>query len=72
MINYYFYWHLNDKFPANKVIDAIKNHDYGTFYKLQQQWGEFYMPNHYFNGDDIVEINKDNFNLIDYSEYECG
>ena len=72
MNNYYFYWHLNKDFPADKVVKTIEQHDYETFYKLQQEWGEFYMPNHFFDGDDCVEIDENSFLTIDYAEYECG
>lgn len=70
--DYYFYYHLNKDFPADEVIRAVENHDYETFRKLQQKWGEFYMPNRFFRGDKEIEINEDTFNTIDYAEYECG
>ena len=72
MNNYYFYWHLNKDFPADEVVKAVKRHDYETFRKLQQEWGEFYMPNEFSNGNDYVEIDEDSFFTIDHAEYECG
>lgn len=71
-VYYYFYWHLNDKFPAAEVVKAVENHDYETFCKLQKAWGEFYMPNSFFDGEEEFVINKNTFRLIDYAEYECG
>lgn len=71
-VDYYFYWHLNYDFPAKEVVKAVENHDYETFCKLQQQWGEFYMPNSFFYGKKMIQIDKYTFNMIDYAEYECG
>ena len=72
LIYYYFYYHLNYDFPAKEVVNAVENHDYETFYKLQQKWGELYMPNSFFDGNDDIEINEFTFNMIDFAEYECG
>ena len=71
-VYYYFYWHLNNDFPADKVVKAVESHDYETFKKLQRKWGEFYMPNHFLIGDEYVEINENTFAAIDRAEYECG
>ena len=68
----FFYYHLNENFPADEVVKAVENHDYETFCSVQKEWGEFYMPNKFFRGDKEIEINEDTFNTIDYAEYECG
>lgn len=71
-VYYYFYWHLNENFPANEVVKAVENHNYEAFCKLQQEWGNFYMPNSFFYRGICIEINEETFDLIDYAEYECG
>lgn len=79
-VSYYFYYHLNDKFPKEEVIFCIKNKDFDNFMKLYKKWGTFYLPQDAFvtAGEDYehsVSTNitiKSNFLEITDCEYECG
>ena len=84
---YYFYWHLNPKFPAKEIMKAIQEKNYETFMAYYNQWlrtglaqNVTYLPSEAYVsvGEDyehIVTTNileKNNFMQITHCEYECG
>lgn len=79
-VNYNFYYHLNEHFPKNKIIEYIKNKDYDNFIREYNKWGRDFLPqyaNAYADDDyehmvDTDITQKWNFEQITFSEYECG
>jgi hypothetical protein len=85
---YYWYDHLllRKNGDANKVQQAIKNHDFATFmdfynkYSANNYDGLIFFPEHasIFSkaSEEIIGwidvTTKEGFNLIDDNEYECG
>lgn len=84
-LHYHFWWHCNNSFLpfAKRVMNACETHNWQEFQNIYKQWhtGDDifeYMPdyaflvteNNYYSG--FVTIDKNVFNLITCSEYECG
>ncbi len=80
-IVYFWYDHLllRSNGDAKKVEQAIADHDWPTFMRFKKKYGKNYFPDFAFvcdENDEIVEELdvriKENFDRIEYSEYECG
>ena len=70
---------LRENGDAEKVEKAIKEHDFDTFKKFYDQYGNRFFPAHatIYDSDDewIGEVfvnTRGGFNMITDSEYECG
>ena len=85
-VTYYWYDHLllRENGDAEKVQEAIKNHDFETFMNFYQEYQEgkeddiCFFPEyaHIFLDDEYVGeyyiLSKYGFNQITDSEFECG
>lgn len=79
-VSYFFYYHLNPKFPKDKIVEYINNKEYDSFMKEYNKWGNFYLPSDAFvYADEDYDHNvsaditlQHNFEQITFCEYECG
>lgn len=78
---YYWYHHgAMSEEELKNIGEIIRNHDYEEFVKVYTKWnnndeGLIYFPLHFHNDDFTKEycvLNKKDFELITYNEYECG
>lgn len=78
-IYYFWYDHLNRcRIPViiDSIQKSIENKDYNSFmfYYNNQKTLEITLPNYaYLSDDSYIDITiKENFDKIEFSEYECG
>ena len=79
-INYYWYHHMMDNLTRSKIQSSFCNYDYSTwrYFKDRLNRGITYLPSTasvYCNNEYVGEILincPELFNLITYSECECG
>ena len=79
-VGYYWYDHLllRETGEADIVEKAIKEKDFKTFDAMRKKYGEFFFPPtaSIRDGYEIIgEVDittPQGFNMIDYSDFECG